>query len=65
MTTALIRMQEVQRRTSYSKQWIYKLIAKGRFPKPVKVGSRAVAFVEREIDEWINQVIEGSRNNAV
>ena len=50
---SLIRLSEVQRRTGYSKAWIYRLISQGRFPKQVKIGSRAIAFVESEIDELI------------
>ncbi|CNG45395.1 helix-turn-helix transcriptional regulator [Yersinia enterocolitica] len=60
----LIRMPETMRRTGYGKAWIYKLIAQGRFPKPVKIGSRSIAFVESEIDEWINQRIAESRGTA-
>ncbi|CAD5352971.1 protein of unknown function [Enterobacter cancerogenus] len=29
-----------------------------RFPQSVKIGSRSIAFVESEVDEWINQRIE-------
>ncbi|EJE2463525.1 AlpA family phage regulatory protein [Escherichia coli] len=43
---SLIRLSEVQRRTGYSKAWIYRLISQGRFPKQVKIGSRAIAFVD-------------------
>ena len=58
---SLIRLQEVQRRVGYGKAWIYKLIANNRFPKQVKIGTRSIAFVESEIDEWINQRIAESR----
>lgn len=58
MSNTLIRLPEVQRRTGYSKAWIYRLISQDRFPSAVKIGSRAVAFVEREVDEWISQRIE-------
>ncbi|ELE9684371.1 AlpA family phage regulatory protein, partial [Enterobacter kobei] len=44
--------------------WIYRLISEGRFPAPVKIGTRAVAFVESEIDEWIKAVISNSRSHA-
>ena len=60
----LIRMSETMRRTGYGRAWIYKLIAQGSFPKPVKIGSRSIAFVESEIDEWINQRIAESRGTA-
>ncbi|MGQ0452870.1 helix-turn-helix transcriptional regulator [Bacillus sp. SS-TM] len=62
--TRLIRLPEVLERTGYGKAWIYRLINDGKFPAPVKIGSRAIAFVESEIDTWIQSVIETSRNNV-
>ncbi|EET1468985.1 TPA: AlpA family transcriptional regulator [Escherichia coli O146] len=64
MSNNLLRLSDVMRRTGYSRAWIYRLINQGRFPKPVKIGSRSVAFIESEVDEWINQRIDASRNNA-
>ncbi|EAA9673391.1 AlpA family transcriptional regulator, partial [Salmonella enterica] len=58
---SLIRLPEVLKRTGFGKAWIYRLISEGRFPAPVKIGVRAVAFVESEVDEWIQSVIEASR----
>ena len=60
----LIRLAEVQRRTGYSKAWIYRLLKEKRFPASVKIGTRAIAFVESEIDEWINQRIAESRGKV-
>ncbi|WP_316554737.1 helix-turn-helix transcriptional regulator [Klebsiella aerogenes] len=60
----LIRLPEVLKRTGFGKAWIYRLISEGRFPAPVKIGVRAVAFVESEVDEWVQSVIETSRNNV-
>lgn len=57
MSQSLIRLPEVQRRTSYSKAWIYRLMSQGKFPASVKIGTRAIAFVESEIDEWISRRI--------
>ena len=64
MSHNLIRLPEVQRRTGYSKAWIYRLTSQGRFPKSVKIGSRSIAFIESEIDEWINQRIAESRGEV-
>lgn len=64
MSNTLIRLPEVQRRTGYSKAWIYRLMSQQRFPKTVKIGSRAIAFIESEIDEWINQRIAESRGEV-
>ena len=61
---SLIRLPEVLKRTGFGKAWVYRLISEGRFPAPVKIGVRAVAFVESEVDEWIQSVIETSRNSV-
>jgi len=57
MNNSLIRFPEVQKRTGYSKAWLYRLLGENRFPKPVKIGSRSIAFVESEIDAWIAERI--------
>lgn len=64
MSKALIRLSEVQRRTGYSKAWIYRLISQKRFPSTVKIGSRSIAFIESEIDDWIDQRIAESRGEV-
>ncbi|MFK3660885.1 helix-turn-helix transcriptional regulator [Scandinavium sp. NPDC088450] len=58
MSVRLIKMPEVMHRTGKGNAWIYKLISQGRFSRPVKVGSRAIAFVESEVYDWISQRIE-------
>ena len=64
MSQSLIRLPEVQRRTGYSKAWIYRLMAQKRFPSSIKLGARAIAFIESEIDDWINSCIDASRNGG-
>lgn len=64
MSKSLIRLTEVQRRTGYSKAWIYRLMSQAKFPTSVKIGTRAIAFVESEIDEWVNQRIAESRKEV-
>lgn len=65
MSTRLIKMPEVMHRTGYGKAWIYRLISHGKFPASVKIGTRAIAFVESEVDDWINQRIAESRKEVV
>lgn len=36
----------------------------GEFPEPIKTGARTIAFIESEIDEWIEATIRNSRQNA-
>lgn len=64
MSQSLIRLSDVQRRTGYSKAWIYRLMSQGKFPASVKIGTRAIAFVESEIDDWVNQRIAESRKEV-
>lgn len=63
--TKLIRLPAVIERTGYSRSWIYELINQKQFPQPIKIGSRAVAFIEVEIDEWIEVLISKSRNETI
>ena len=64
----LIRLPEVMNRTGYGKTSIYRKMEDGSFPKSVKLGcpledrnafdSRAAAWVEDEVDLWIQSRIE-------
>lgn len=49
----LLRLHEVCRRTGKSRSEIYRRIAAGDFPKPVKLGERASAWPEHEVSAWI------------
>lgn len=49
----LIRLREVLTRTGRSKAQLYRDIAVGDFPKPIKTGRRSVAFVEAEVMAWL------------
>ena len=57
----LIRLPEVMNRTGFGKTWLYELIKAGCFPAQIKIGIRAIAFIESEVDEWIEQAITASR----
>lgn len=54
----LIRLPEVMNRVSLSRTSIYNRMNDGTFPKPVKLGPRAIAWQESSIDEWISDCIE-------
>ncbi|AMG59257.1 AlpA family transcriptional regulator [Pantoea ananatis] len=62
--TKLMRLPAVIERTGFSRSWIYELINQKQFPQPIKIGSRAVAFIEGEIDEWIEMLISKSRSET-
>jgi prophage regulatory protein len=39
--------------TRLAKARLYERIREGRFPRPVKLGKRAVAWVESEVLDWM------------
>jgi prophage regulatory protein len=53
-------MREVIALTTYSRASIYRLIARGEFPRPIKIGALKIAFRERDILKWLDSR-EGSR----
>lgn len=55
----MLRRKEVERITARSCSAIYDGIARGTFPKPVRIGARAVAWPESVIRDWIAERIEG------
>ena len=52
-TERLIRLPEVKQRVGLGRSTIYRLMDLGRFPKARKLGLRAIAWSEAEIDGWI------------
>ena len=64
----LIRLPEVLSRTGYGRTSIYRKMEEGTFPRSVKLGgppidpsafdSRAVAWIEDEVEQWIESRIE-------
>lgn len=51
----LIKLKQVMDCTGLARSTVYKFMADGQFPKPVKLGSKMVAWVESEVQEWIKQ----------
>ena len=53
MTCRVMRRAEVAMTVGLARSTIYALMAKGGFPKPVKLGERAVAWREADIEHWL------------
>lgn len=49
----LLRKKDVLAATGFENSTLYKYISEGGFPKPVSLGERAVAWVESEVEAWI------------
>lgn len=65
MATSILRLPAVKARTGLSRSTIYLRVSKGTFPKPVSLGPRAVGWIEAEVQQWLEQRIEQSRQSAV
>jgi len=50
MQESLIRLKKVEDRTGLKKSMVYDLMSRGEFPKSIKIGERAVAWIESEVD---------------
>jgi len=61
MTDSLIRIKKVESKTGLKKSMIYDLMSNEKFPKSIKIGERAVAWIESEVDKWIKNKIPESR----
>ena len=63
-----IRLPEVLTRTGFGRTTIYRKMEDGSFPRSVKLGgpledpnvfdSRAIAWIEDEVEQWIESRIE-------
>jgi prophage regulatory protein len=51
--TSFVRLNVVKSRTGLSRSTLYAYVRDGRFPAPVAISKRCVAWVEAEIDRWI------------
>lgn len=49
----VLRIREVVERTGRSRSMVYDDIKAGRFPAPIRIGLRAVAWRQGDIDRWI------------
>ena len=57
----ILRLPKVEARTGLSRSSIYVRVAKGTFPPPIRLGPRAVGWLESEVNQWIREQISATR----
>jgi prophage regulatory protein len=57
----ILRLPQVCKVTGLGRSMIYQLEAEQRFPHRVRIGLRAVGWVESEVQAWLANRIERSR----
>ena len=55
--TRFIKIKEVVSRAGICRVAVYNKMRTGEFPKNIKLGVRSVAWLESDIDEWIDSKI--------
>jgi prophage regulatory protein len=63
MAQRLIRLPQVQLKTGLARATIYLRIAQGTFPNSIPLDGRSVAWIESEVDEWVEQRIRAARGD--
>ena len=53
MSKQLYRTKELTELLGISRSTLYNWTLSGHFPKPIKLGSRAIAWSESDVQDWI------------
>jgi prophage regulatory protein len=62
MIPKIIRRAEIEEQLGLARSTIYQMVADGEFPKPVKLGRRAVGWRAEEVESWFNKMQEASND---
>ena len=57
VTDRLMAAGAVLELTALSQATLYGLMSEGRFPRPLRVGKRAVRWLESDIETWLQERI--------
>lgn len=64
MSHQILRIFEVADRTGLARSSIYAKIQAGDFPRPIKLSTRSVGWLEADVNQWIELQISRSREKA-
>lgn len=64
MAQRVIKLKEVKLITGLSASSVYRGASSGTFPTPIKLGERSSGWLKSEVDQWLQDRIEASRNNG-
>ena len=61
MSKKFIRLPEVKRITGLSRSSIYLRMSNGEFPQRISLGGRAIAWLDTDVFQWLDDRIEASK----
>ena len=54
----VLRLPQVKAiKVGLSRSSIYAAVAQGKFPNPIRLGARAVGWLESDVDKWVSQQV--------
>lgn len=62
MVPKLLRRHQLEANLGISRSTIYQMMASGEFPKPLKIGRRAVGWRVEDIEKWLEEMQERSND---
>jgi prophage regulatory protein len=57
----VLRLPQVRQVTGLGRSMIYQLEAERRFPRRIKIGARAVGWLQDEVQAWVAARVKRSR----
>lgn len=61
---SILRYSDVTKKTGLSRSAIQQRLGNRDFPEPIKLGARAVGFIEHEVNGWLEQLVRVSRSGT-
>lgn len=61
ITKQFNRLNTVKLKVGLSRSSIYQMMAAGTFPKSISLGLRSVAWLDSDIDAWIDSKVAASK----
>jgi prophage regulatory protein len=60
----MLRLRDVEECVGFSRSALYRAMDDDGFPRPVRIGRRAVAWVEAEVQAWLDAKLAAREGRA-
>ena len=64
MSVKILRRTEVEQIVGLSRSTLYAMMAENTFPKPIKLGKRAIGWPDNVIEAWIEERKSGDYSHG-
>lgn len=60
----ILRPKQVREKLGVGNTWLWESVKSGLLPRPIRLGARAVGFLESEIDQFIADRVRARQNQG-